>query len=131
LRYLPDIGPCIREIARVLRPGGVALVTASPPLQANLYPPVNRVASALRPRTLTGLRQFFHSQRRLRREFAGARFSPVEIHGVYGGPLIWVERLVPSAMPRLLRGWERIDERTADASALRPLANMLLVHARK
>ena len=48
LRYLPDLGPCLREVERVLKPGGTALVTAAPPLQANLYPPVNRLTAAFR-----------------------------------------------------------------------------------
>ena len=47
LRYLPDIGPCVREIARVLRPGGVALVTASPLFNLNGYPLFNRPALAV------------------------------------------------------------------------------------
>jgi len=131
LRYLPEIGPCIGEIARVLKPGGMALVTAAPPLQANAYWPVNRLATALKPGNLTALKQFFHSSGRLRREFGAAGFGAVEVHGVYGGPMIWIERLIPSAMPRLLECWEKVDERLADAPVLRHFSNMFLVCARK
>jgi SAM-dependent methyltransferase len=131
LRYLPDIGPCLREIHRVLKPGGIALITAAPPLQANAYWPVNRLTSLLRVGRLTKLKQFFHSAGRLRRESRAAGFTDVEVHGVYGGPMIWVEHILPSAMPRLLRAWEKVDAATADAKLFRTFANMTLVVGRK
>jgi ubiquinone/menaquinone biosynthesis C-methylase UbiE len=131
LRYLPDISLCVREIARVLKPGGLALVTAAPPLQANAYWPVNRVAVAFKTGNLTPLKQFFHSSWKLKREFKAAGFSRAEIHGVYGGPMIWIERIAPRVMPVLLRAWEKVDERTADAPALRHFSNMFLVCARR
>lgn len=131
LRYLPDIASCVREIARVLKPGGVALVTAAPPLQANAYWPINRVASALKPRRLTALKQFFHSSGRLRREFGAAGFNRVDVHGVYGGPMIWIERLMPRVMPGLLSAWEKVDDKIADAPVLRHFSNMFLVCAGK
>ena len=131
LRYLPDINPCIREIARVLKPGGIALVTAAPPLEANLYPPVNRITAALKVGDLTQLKQFFQSEGHLRRAFSEAKFSETSVHGVYGGPMIWIERVSKSVMPTLLKAWEKIDERTADAPVLRHFSNMLLVYAKK
>ena len=44
LRYLPDPQPCINEMARVLRPGGLCLATAIPYANLNGYAIVNRVA---------------------------------------------------------------------------------------
>jgi len=130
-RYLPSIDACTREIARVLKPGGLALVTAAPPLQASLYPLVNRITSAMRVSDLTRLRQFFHSQRALRAAFDGAGFGRTDVHGVYGGPWIWVERMSASVVPPLLRAWENIDAVTADAPVLKHLSNMFLVSATK
>lgn len=127
LRYLPDIAPCVAEINRVLKPGGTALVTAAPPLQANGYWPVNRLTSLFKVGQLTKLKQFFHSAGRLRREFRAAGFARPEVHGVYGGPMIWLEHVLPSAMPKLLRSWEKVDAATADAKLLRTFANMTLV----
>ncbi|MBS1807108.1 MAG: methyltransferase domain-containing protein [Acidobacteria bacterium] len=132
LRYLPDIQPCVREIHRILRPGGTALVTAAPPLQASIYPPVNRLAVALKLKSLTALKQYFHSAGELERSFRAAGFQDVEVHGVYGGAMIWLERLLPaSVMPGLLRGWEKIDRLTADAPVFRHFSNMFLVRAVK
>ncbi len=128
-RYLPDIGPCTPEIARVLKPGGVALVTTAPPLQANGYPIVNRLTSAMKVGDLTRLRQFFQSPDELRHAFADAGFGNTDLHGVYGGPMVWLERLAPRVMPPVLKAWEIVDRLTADAPLLKHLSNMYLVRA--
>jgi ubiquinone/menaquinone biosynthesis C-methylase UbiE len=129
LRYLPDPRGSIQEMARVLRPGGLCLATAAPLLALNGYALVNRAALALPAGNLTRLKQFFTTSRRLRRQFHEAGFSDVTVHGVYIGPLIWVERLAPKRLPGLLRRWERLDESLADRHVMRDLSNMFLVSA--
>ena len=69
LRYLPDITPCLNEITRLLKPGGIALVTASPILQASLYPLVNKFTSSKQIGNFTNLKQFFHSKGHLENNF--------------------------------------------------------------
>ena len=129
-RYLPDILPSFKEIKRVLKPGGVALITAAPLLQANLYPIVNKLVTMTKPKNLTNLKQYFHSAGELTSTAKTAGFSDVEIHGVYGGSSIWLERLIPSMMPTFLKTWEKIDDKTADAPVLRNFSNMFLVVAK-
>lgn len=128
LRYLPDSRGAIREMARVLKPGGVALVTAIPPLNLNGYFVINRLATALPQKSLTRLKQFFNSSRSLRRMFQQAGFARPTIHGVYAGPLNWISRLAPGQTTRFLQNWERLDDKAADAS-LREFANMFLIRA--
>src|SRR4051794_30861226 len=129
LRYLPDPTRSIEEMARVLRPGGMCLVTAAPLLSLNGYAVVNRAALALPIGNLTRLKQFFTTSRRLRRQFLDAGFSDVRIHGVYLGPLSWIERVAPRRLSGILRRWEPLDERLADRPLLRDLGNMFLVRA--
>lgn len=132
LRYLPDINPCVSEISRVLKPNGIALVTAAPPLQANCYPVVNRLSATLKIGNLTQLKQFFQSEGQLRKSFNDAKFDKTDVHGVYGGSMIWVERVAPKAvMPPLLKVWEKIDSITVNKPVLRAFSNMTLVHAKK
>jgi hypothetical protein len=73
------------------------------------------------------LKQFFTTSRRLRRAFAGAGFNTPTVHGVYIGPVNWVERLAPSLLPRTLKAWESIDSAVADRKLIREFSNMFLV----
>ena len=129
LRYLPDSLPCIREMARVLKPGGVCLATAAPTFNLNGYWVVNRIASLMRVGDLVRLKQFFTTSGRASREFMAAGFDRPAIHGVYLGPVNWLERLAPGTLPRALKAWEPIDKALADRAVVREFSNMFLIHA--
>lgn len=129
LRYLPDPRACVAEIARVLAPGGVCVATAAPLFSANAYPLVNRLAVAAPVGELVRLKQFFTTPSRLQAIFEQAGFGDVEVHGVYAGPVNWVEHLAPRRLPRFLRVWEPFDRQLADRPRLRGLSNMLVVKA--
>jgi SAM-dependent methyltransferase len=131
LRYLPDARNCVKEMARVLKPGGICLVTAAPIFNLNGYWLVNRVANVVRIGDLVRLKQFFTSSSNLRRRFQAAGFERPSIHGVYFGPINWVERLAPRALPSVLKTWEQADGSVADVPLLREFSNMFLVHAVK
>jgi ubiquinone/menaquinone biosynthesis C-methylase UbiE len=131
LRYLPCTLACLREMARVLKPGGLCLATATPLFNLNGYWLVNRVAHTLKLRRLVPLKQFFTTSRRLRRELARAGFDTNEVHGVYFGPINWVERIFPRSLAPTLRRWERVDAALADRWVLREFSNMFLVRAEK
>jgi ubiquinone/menaquinone biosynthesis C-methylase UbiE len=129
LRYLPQSSECLREMARVLKPGGMCLFTALPLLNLNGYWLVNRLAGLLRPRNLVHLRQFFTISSQIRRQCLEARLLSPLVVGVYFGPVNWVERLAPVFLPRFLKSWERLDTILADRPALREFSNMFLVRA--
>lgn len=131
LRYLPDVRPCVREIARVLKPGGTALVTASPLFNLSGYPLVNRLALRVPWGRVVRLKQFFHTSRGLRIAFRDAGFRHVTVHGVHMGVINWMERVAPRRIGPLLRALEPLDARLSDSPAMRDLSGMLLVHAER
>lgn len=129
LRYLPRIDPCLREMSRVLRPGGLCLATASPLLNLNGYPLLNRLGEHLPALRTVRLRQFFHTSWGLGRAFRGAGFRLASAHGVYFGLGNWVERIRPRSVPTFLSALERADGTLSDRPLLRDLSGMLLVEA--
>ncbi len=131
LRYLPSSRRCLQEMARVLKPGGTCLATAAPLFSLNGYWAINRAANLVRLGNLVRLKQFFTTSRRLRRSAAQAGFSTSEVHGVYAGPINWVERLAPRALTPALKAWEPLDRAVADRWLLRDLSNMYLLVARR
>jgi ubiquinone/menaquinone biosynthesis C-methylase UbiE len=129
LRYLPSPVRSIAEMARVLKPGGLCLATAAPLLSLNGYWAVNRVATLVPLGNLVRLKQYFSTSWRLRRAFVAAGFQGVETHGVYLGPINWLERLAPWTLPRALKVWEPLDTALADLPILREVSNMFLLKA--
>lgn len=126
LRYLPDFRPALREMVRVLKPGGICLLTATPLLNLNGYALLNRLALAVPFGGLVRLRQYFTTSGRLRRQLAEAGLREVVVEGVYLGPVNWIERLAPRLLRPALRAWEPWDAALADRPVLRDLSNMLL-----
>lgn len=129
LRYLPRIDPCLREMSRVLRPGGLCLATASPLLNLNGFPLLNRLGEHVPALRTVRLRQFFHTSSGLERAFRRAGFQQASAHGVYLGLGNWIERIRPRSLPGFLRALERIDGAVSDLPLLRDLSGMLLVQA--
>ncbi len=129
LRYLPGLAGCLREMTRVLKPGGLCLATATPVLNLNGYWVINRLASRFSVPGLSKFRQSFFTSGRLRREFEAAGFRRPRVHGVYLGPVNWVERLAPRLTRPFLRAWEPLDSVLANRAILRELSNMFLVQA--
>jgi SAM-dependent methyltransferase len=129
LRYLDKPQPCIDEMARVLKPGGRCIATATPLFNLNGYALVNRAAPLVPFVRLTQLKQFFTTGRRLRSQFRQAGFDDIRVHGVYIGPINWVERLFPGKLRGFLRRWEHLDARLADSPIMRELSNMFLITA--
>jgi SAM-dependent methyltransferase len=131
VRYLPDPRPALQELARVLRPGGLALVTFAPLASTTLYPVVNTLSSRVKLPGLTRVRQHFHTVHGATRLLTGAGFGGVEVSARYFGPFIYLNRLSRPATSALLRRWEPVDDRLARLPALRNLSNLLVAAAWK
>jgi SAM-dependent methyltransferase len=131
IRYLLDPGPALAELARVLKPGGVAIVTAAPRWSLNGYAAVNLVTSRVQVPSFMKLRQSFMSVRSAEAAMRSAGFSDVQIHGLFLGPWHVLGRISPDALGKVLKRWEVLDDRLANRPALRDLTNHLVLVGRK
>ncbi len=134
LRYLPRVERSIAEIARVLRPGGTALVTAAPLFSLNGYYFVNRLATMMPIGNLVRLKQFFSTSGGLWRsafEQAGRNLRTSRCGECTPGHLTGLSICAWDCCRGRLKAWEPIDARIADAPVLRELSNMFLVVGRK
>jgi len=131
IRYLSDPRISIREFHRVLKPGGVALVTAMPPLTLTGFALINMLTARVQVGNLSRVRQYFHSAGWLERTFRECGFSKVEVHAAFLGPWRNVERLAPRLLPGMLRAWEPLDDRLSGVRGLRDFTNHLVVAATK
>jgi SAM-dependent methyltransferase len=131
IRYLPAPETALREIARVLAPGGLALVTFAPAYSTTLYPLVNELTSRVEVPGLTHVRQYFHTAGEAERLVAAAGLERSDLHPRFFGPFVYLSRLTRAGTSGLLRRWEGIDDRLAEKPRLRELANVFVVAAWK
>jgi len=131
VRYLADPSRALAELARVLRPGGVAIVTVAPRWSLNGYAAVNQVTARVKVPGFTQLRQSFMSERSGIRAMQAAGFSSVEVHGAFVGPWQILGRLAPETLAPALRKWEPLDDTISDRPVLRDLSNHLVLIGRK
>jgi ubiquinone/menaquinone biosynthesis C-methylase UbiE len=131
IRYLADPARALAEAARVLRPGGLAIVTIAPLFSANGYALLNLVTSRVQLPTFTKVRHSFMTSASAYATALRAGFSSAAVHGRFLGPWQGLGRLAPQALRRVLLACEPLDDLLADRPILRELTNHLVLVARR
>jgi SAM-dependent methyltransferase len=131
LRYLPDPRAAVAELARVLRPGGVAFVTAAPRWSLSGYALLNQLTGRIKVPTFVGGKQSFLSAGEAEALFRGAGFREVVVHGLFLGPWHGLGRLSGAVLSRALRVYEPLDDWLSDRPLVRDLTNHLVIVGRR
>lgn len=131
IRYMADQSKSLREIARVLRPGGTAIITAAPLLSLNGYALINTVTSRMQVPTFKKVKHTFFTVRGAEDAMRDAGFSSSEVKGAFFGGWHVLGRLAPKLLPPALRVWEPVDDMLGHVPALRDLSNHLVLIGRR
>ncbi len=131
IRYLADPLKSIREMCRVLKPGGTAFITAAPALALNGYALINQVTARLPIPSFTKVKHTFVTEGSALRLMNDAGFAHAEVHGAFIGPWHVVARVAPSLVGQILRAAEKADDMVCDLPGVRNLANHMVLTGRR
>lgn len=132
LRYLRDRTTCLREMARVLKPGGVCIVTVAPLFATHGYAVFNRLVTKLHIPGFAHVSQYFETIGSMRHKCMAAGFATTQVYGCFFGPFAALGRVLPKTwMPGLLRTYEPLDDALCRWPGLHNFTNHLVVVAQK
>jgi hypothetical protein len=117
---------------RVLRKGGVAIVTIAPVLAAHGYALFNQFVTILKIPGFSHTLQYFETTDSIRKKFLSQGFKHVQSEGCFFGPFPWLSRVVSKkTMAKLLHRYEPLDNTLQTFSFLKNFSNHLIVFAQK
>jgi ubiquinone/menaquinone biosynthesis C-methylase UbiE len=127
VRYLRDPARALAEVARVLAPGGKAIITAAPLLSLSGYALFNVLSSRVNLPWFTKMKQSFMTAASARRAMLVAGFHDVHVHGRFLGGWHAIGKVSPGALSMVLRAFEPLETRLADRWPFRDLSNHLIL----
>ncbi|MDP3787102.1 MAG: methyltransferase domain-containing protein [Candidatus Omnitrophota bacterium] len=131
LRYFSDREPFLKEIFRVVRPGGRIFITAAPLLSANTYGILNTLCRFLKLKSLISCYQSFETAGSLKRRLEEAGFDTISVRGYFFGPYFLLDKIRPGLSSFLMRRLEGVDDALSRFDLIRNFSNHLVSVARK
>jgi ubiquinone/menaquinone biosynthesis C-methylase UbiE len=121
----------LSEAIRVLRPGGIAVISFAPPFNNRLHALFCRLAAIHNADPSARTIQYFHSIRVIKQMLNKAGFDDIEVSPHFTAPFPTLELALPKSIPLLLRHWESMDNRLSKLWFAHRLCNVFLARARK
>ena len=131
LRYFSDRGPFLKEIFRVVKPGGKVFITAAPLLSTNTYGIFNTLCRFLNLKSLISCYQSFETAGSLKRRLEKSGFDTIFVKGYFFGPYFLLDKIRPRLSSFLMRRLEGIDDALSRFDLIRNFSNHLVSVARK
>ncbi len=132
LRYLEDSEKAIYEMFRVLKVGGICIVTVAPLLSTHGYAIFNRINNKLHISYFSSVKQYFETAESITKKFRTVGFDSIEVKGCFIGPFLWFGKILPKNLfASILKAYEPIDNFLSKYTFLRNFTNHLVVIARK
>jgi ubiquinone/menaquinone biosynthesis C-methylase UbiE len=131
LRYMSSPEAHVTELYRVLKPGGVCLLTAAPRYSLHGFALAHRASRLIGAGRFGCVPHRFDTVSSLERLCETAGFRAIDVRGAFLGPFVLTEKIAPRMSERILRRWEPIDQRLTSGPGLRNLCNHLVVRAVK
>jgi ubiquinone/menaquinone biosynthesis C-methylase UbiE len=132
LRYIPDSEKAISEIYRILKRGGIAVVTVGPRLALHGYAFFNRLVSKFKITGFSPTFQYFETSSSVKRKFMAQGFKHINVKGCFLGPFSLLSRVISKkTMETLLYTYEPLDNYLQKISIFNNFSNHLIVIARK
>lgn len=132
LRYIKDSEKAIYEMFRVLKVGGICMVTVAPLLSTHGYAIFNRLNNKLHISNFSSVKQYFETTNSITKKFREVGFDEIEVKGCFIGPFLWLGKILPKKLfAGILKAYEPVDNILSNFSFLRNFSNHLVVIARK
>lgn len=131
LRYFSERKPLLKEIFRVVKPGGLIFITAAPFLSTNIYGIFNTLCRILNLKSVVSCFQSFETVVSLRKRLQEVGFKDISIRGYFFGPYFLFDKLCSKISSFSMRRFENFDDKLAKRSLIKNFSNHLVAIARK
>ncbi|KPK42873.1 MAG: hypothetical protein AMJ78_00995 [Omnitrophica WOR_2 bacterium SM23_29] len=126
LRYFKNRELLLKEIFRVIKPGGYVFITAAPLFSLNLYGIYNTLCRLFKLRSIVSCYQSFETVASFKKILEKSGFSNISIRAHFWGPYFVLDKINPHLSSKLIKRFEKFDDKLSEIKLLGNLSNHLI-----